>query len=141
MARGQGKIIFTASLLSFQGGKSVVAVGAFNSGLLSRDRPADGMKYDYREAPPAVVTRARAIAEVCAEHGTTLPAAAVAFPYSHPSIINVTLGMRTAEQVGRNVELHSQHIPQALWDDLRAQELIRSDVPVAIRAGRSARCR
>ncbi|MDX3803232.1 aldo/keto reductase, partial [Streptomyces sp. AK04-3B] len=29
-------------------GKSVVAVGVFNSGLLSRDHPADGMKYDYR---------------------------------------------------------------------------------------------
>ncbi|PBC70387.1 D-threo-aldose 1-dehydrogenase [Streptomyces sp. TLI_235] len=121
-------------------GKSVVAVGVFNSGLLSRDRPAQGMTYDYREAPPAVVARALAIAEVCAAHGTTLPAAAVAFPYSHPSIINVTLGMRTAEQVGRNVDLHRQHIPEALWEDLRARELIRSDVPVTNRTGRSARC-
>jgi D-threo-aldose 1-dehydrogenase len=32
--------------------KSVVAVGVFNSGLLARDRPAQGMKYDYQDAPP-----------------------------------------------------------------------------------------
>ncbi len=121
-------------------GKSVVAVGVFNSGLLADDRPAEGMKYDYQEAPQALVTRARAIAEVCSAHGTTLPAAAIAFPNSHPTIINVTLGMRTAEQVGRNVELHRQHIPESLWDDLRARGLIRSDVPAANGPGRSARC-
>ncbi|MBP5859529.1 aldo/keto reductase [Streptomyces sp. LBUM 1484] len=102
-------------------GKSVVAVGVFNSGLLSRDRPTQGMKYDYQDAPTTLVDRARAIADVCADHGTTLPAAAIAFPLTHPTIINVTLGMRTAEQVGRNVELHQRHIPEELWDDLRAQ--------------------
>lgn len=112
-------------------GKSVVAVGVFNSGLLSSDRPAEGMKYDYQDAPPTLVARARAIAEVCAAHGTTLPAAAIAFPRTHPSVINVTLGMRNPEQVVRNVELHRRHVPDGLWDDLRARGLIRSDVPTA----------
>jgi D-threo-aldose 1-dehydrogenase len=121
-------------------GKSVVAVGVFNSGLLSLDRPAQGMTYDYQEAPAALVARARTIAEVCAAHGTTLPAAAVAFPYSHPDIINVTLGMRTAQQVVRNVELHRQGVPDGLWDDLRARGLIRPDVPAANGPARSARC-
>lgn len=120
--------------------KSVVAVGVFNSGLLSRDRPAEGMKYDYRDAPPHLVDRARAIADVCAAHGTTLPAAAIAFPFSHPTIINVTLGMRTAEQVGRNVELHRRHMSDQLWDDLRAQGLIRSDVPGRGGSARSSQC-
>ncbi|WP_079085477.1 aldo/keto reductase [Streptomyces dysideae] len=112
-------------------GKSVVAVGVFNSGLLSRDRPAEGMKYDYQDAPPNLVVRARAIAEVCERHGTTLPAAAIAFPFTHPSTVNVTLGMRDREQVTRNAELHRSAIPQALWDDLRRQGLIRPDVPTA----------
>jgi D-threo-aldose 1-dehydrogenase len=110
-------------------GKSVVAVGVFNSGLLSRDRPTEGMKYDYQDAPPNLVHRALAIAEVCERHGTTLPAAAIAFPYTHPSIVNVTLGMRTPEQVERNVELHRSAVPQALWEDLRHRGLIRPDVP------------
>ncbi|OIJ91827.1 aldo/keto reductase [Streptomyces monashensis] len=121
-------------------GKSVVAVGVFNSGLLSSDRPAEGMKYDYQDAPPDLVARARAIAEVCAAHGTSLPAAAIAFPRTHPSIINVTLGMRNPEQVVRNVELHRRHIPDGLWDDLRARGLIRSDGPTTDDRGRSSRC-
>ncbi|MFC8435459.1 aldo/keto reductase [Streptomyces sp. NPDC057253] len=110
-------------------GRSVVAVGVFNSGLLARDRPAEGMKYDYQDAPTHLVTRAQRIAEVCEEHGTSLPAAALTFPFTHPSIINVTLGMRNPEQVMRNVELHRRRVPTGLWDDLRAQGLIRPDVP------------
>ncbi|MFF4629166.1 aldo/keto reductase [Streptomyces griseorubiginosus] len=110
-------------------GKSVVAVGVFNSGLLSQDRPAEGMKYDYQDAPPDLVQRALAIADVCERYGTTLPAAAIAFPFAHPAVVNVTLGMRTAEQVRRNVELHARPIPDGLWDELRAQGLIRADVP------------
>jgi D-threo-aldose 1-dehydrogenase len=110
-------------------GKSVVAVGVFNSGLLSQDRPADGMKYDYQDASPDLVHRALAIADVCEQHGTTLPAAAIAFPYTHPAVVNVTLGMRTPEQVERNVELHRRVVPDGLWDALRAEGLIRPDVP------------
>ncbi|MFF4488799.1 aldo/keto reductase [Streptomyces sp. NPDC001544] len=121
-------------------GKSVVAVGVFNSGLLSRDRPAAGMKYDYQDAPAELVTRALAITEVCAAHGTSLPAAAIAFPLTHPAVINVTLGMRNPDQVARNVELHRRHVPDGLWDDLRAQGLVRSDVLAASGPGRSPRC-
>ncbi|MFE5791361.1 aldo/keto reductase [Streptomyces sp. NPDC056503] len=121
-------------------GKSVVAVGVFNSGLLSRERPEEGMTYDYRLAPSALVARARAIAEVCAAHGTTLPAAAIAFPHSHPRIINVTLGMRSAEQATRNAELHGRPVPEDLWDDLRSQGLIRPDVPAEYGRRRSSRC-
>ncbi|GAA5210978.1 aldo/keto reductase [Streptomyces thinghirensis] len=110
-------------------GKSVVAVGVFNSGLLSRDRPAEGMKYDYQDAPTALVTWAQRIAEVCKAHGTTLPAAAIAFPHTHPHIINVTLGMRNRDQVLRNVELSGRRVPGELWDELRARGLVRADVP------------
>ncbi|MFF7738397.1 aldo/keto reductase [Streptomyces sp. NPDC007984] len=121
-------------------GKSVVAVGVFNSGLLSGDRPAEGMKYDYRDAPPELVARARAIAEVCEAHGTSLPAAAIAFAYTHPAVVNVTLGMRSAAQVTRNVELHRRHIPAGLWQDLRAEGLIREDVPTDGLRTRSTHC-
>lgn len=110
-------------------GKSVVAAGVFNSGLLSNERPTPGMKYDYRDAPPELLARARAIADVCEQHGTTLPAAAIAFPFTHPRIVNVTLGMRNADQVTRNVELHGRHVSEDFWADLRGRGLIRHDVP------------
>ncbi|GAA3821031.1 hypothetical protein GCM10023083_63010 [Streptomyces phyllanthi] len=114
-------------------GKSVVAAGVFNSGLLSEGRLAHGMRYDYRAAPPELVARARAIADVCERHGTTLPAAAIAFPFTHPSVINVTLGMRTPEQVTRNMGLHRRHVPEDLWHNLRGRGLIRTDVPAGHR--------
>ena len=106
-------------------GKNVVAVGVFNSGLLSRDRPVHGAKYDYQDAPPEAVARAQTIAEVCEAHGTTLPAAAIAFPFTHPAVVNVTLGMRTREQVERNARLHADPVPEALWAELRDHGLIR----------------
>ena len=104
--------------------KSVVAVGVFNSGLLSTDHPTSGMKYDYQDAPAHLVARAQAIADVCEQHGTTLPAAAIAFPFTHPAIVNVTLGMRTPRQVERNIELYGKSVPEAFWADLRSRNLI-----------------
>ncbi|MFE0257960.1 aldo/keto reductase, partial [Streptomyces sp. NPDC059010] len=65
-------------------GKSVVAAGVFNSGLLSQDRPAEGMKYDYQDAPPHLVARPGAEAAGCAPPGTTLPAAPHARPAPPP---------------------------------------------------------
>lgn len=111
-------------------GKSVIAVGVFNSGMLATDRPRLGSTYDYAPAPDVLLQRAQALADVCAEFDTTLPAAALAFPLLHPAVVNVTLGMRTPEQVRRNVALHRQGVPAELWVALRDRGLIRRDAPV-----------
>jgi D-threo-aldose 1-dehydrogenase len=102
----------------------VVDVGVFNSGLLSRNRPAPGATYDYRQAPEELVRRADELAEICERHGTTLPAAALAYPFRHPAVTGVVLGMRTADEVGRNLELVSRPVPEALWSDLQEQGFI-----------------
>ncbi|BBC38772.1 hypothetical protein SGFS_100660 [Streptomyces graminofaciens] len=111
-------------------GKGVVAAGVFNSGLLAAERPAAGLKYDYRDAPPAVVARASAIAELCDDHGTTLPAAAIVFPLTHPAVVSVTPGMGTAAEVTRNAALHREGVPRELWAELRARGLLRGDAPL-----------
>jgi D-threo-aldose 1-dehydrogenase len=111
-------------------GKSVVAVGVFNSGLLAQARPGPESTYEYRTAPRELLDRAHRIADICEQHGTTLPAAAVAFPLAHPSVLDVTLGMRTAQEVRRNVQLLAEQIPTALWTDLQAAGLLRPDAPV-----------
>ena len=108
-------------------GKSVVAVGVFNSGLLSRPRPAADAKFDYQDAPRELIDRANRIADICEQHATTLPAAAAAFPLGHPSIVNVTLGMRSADQVRRNAELFNTDVPAPLWTDLQEAGLLRCD--------------
>jgi D-threo-aldose 1-dehydrogenase len=99
-------------------GVAVVAVGVFNSGLLSQRRPGVDARYDYGAAPAEVVARAVRLAEVCEQHGVTLPEAAIAFPLRHPAVVNVTLGMRNAAQVNSNVARYEARVPEALWPAL-----------------------
>jgi D-threo-aldose 1-dehydrogenase len=110
-------------------GIGVVAAGVFNSGLLSSPDPARGARYDYGEAPDEIVARARRIADVCAEHGSTLPAAAVAFPLAHPAVVSVCVGTRSVEQMKRNIALYEAGVPDAVWPALRADGLLRADAP------------
>jgi len=108
----------------------VVAVGVFNSGLLSRAQPQAGARYNYDEAPPELIGRARRIADVCSRHGVSLPAAALRFPLGHPAVVSVAVGMRDGAQARRNAELFEQAVPSDLWDELKAERLLRADAPV-----------
>jgi D-threo-aldose 1-dehydrogenase len=103
-------------------GVAVVAAGVFNSGLLAR--PEVGATYDYQAAPVQLVERARRIASICSRHGVTLPGAAVAFPFRHPAVVSVLLGVRTAAEVRANAASAGTPVPDALWDDLRADGLL-----------------
>jgi D-threo-aldose 1-dehydrogenase len=118
--------------LCLERGVGVVAVGVFNSGLLSKDRPGAGAKYDYADAPVDLVGRARAIAAVCERHGVTLPAAALQFPAAHPAVVSVGVGCRTAGQVERNVELFEAPAPGSLWEELVGSGLVRADAPLPV---------
>ena len=110
-------------------GKSVVAVGVFNSGILARPRPVLGATFNYEAAPPELIARANQIADICEQHGTSLPAAAIAFPLAHPSVVNVTLGMRSVSEVEQNVSLYQSRVPPGLWSDLRAAGLLPPNAP------------
>lgn len=109
---------------------AVVAAGVFNSGLLAQARPPDDAKYNYADAPRALVGRAQAIARVCERHETTLPAAALAFPLAHPAVASVCVGARSAEQMRRNAALSRETIAPDLWRELKAEGLLRNDAPV-----------
>ena len=109
---------------------SVVAAGVFNSGLLARTRPPERARYDYRAAPQELVERARRIASVCERHGTSLPAAAIAFPLAHSAVVSVCVGARSAEQMMRNAALFHERVPPDLWGELKAEKLLREDAPV-----------
>ncbi|MDQ7911034.1 aldo/keto reductase [Phytohabitans sp. ZYX-F-186] len=112
-------------------GVRAVAAGVFNSGLLAEDRPHEGLPYDYGSAPPAVLDRARALAAACARHGTSLPAAAIAFTAAHPAVASVVVGAQDPDQVRRNAALATADPPpEELWADLVAEGLLRPDAPV-----------
>ena len=115
-------------------GVAVVAAAVFNSGLLARDEPPSDATYGYAPAPQEVLERARRLARVCREHGTTLPAAALQLPLAHPGVVSVAVGVSSAEELRADVDLAAAPVPAELWDDLRAQGLLRADVPTPQRA-------
>ena len=116
-------------------GIAVIAAGVFNSGVLATGSAARGATYDYAPAPAPVRARVARIEAVCAVHGVSLPAAAIAFAGSHPVIGNVLLGMREAEEAHRNLHAIGQAVPPAFWDDLKTKGLLRPDAPVGSGTG------
>ncbi|HET6739124.1 MAG TPA: aldo/keto reductase [Kribbella sp.] len=107
----------------------VVAVGIFNSGLLSQPRPAADATFNYAPAEQSLIDKANKIADVCESHGTTLPAAALAFPLFHPAVAGIAVGCRTPEEVHTNAALARTDVPAALWSDLKSAGLLRNDAP------------
>ncbi|TDD60534.1 aldo/keto reductase [Kribbella antibiotica] len=109
----------------------VVAVGVFNSGLLSQPRPAVDTTFNYAPADAALIAKANQLADVCESHGVTLPAAALAFPRFHEAVAGIAVGCRNAAEVQTNAALDQAEIPSGLWSDLKSTGLLRADAPTA----------
>ena len=110
--------------LAVERGVSVVAAGVFNSGILATEKPSEGAHYNYAPAPLDVLSRAQALAQVCAHHGYSLPQVAAQFPYVHPAIDVVCLGARNGSQATRNAELFETEVPRSFYEELADQGLI-----------------
>ena len=113
---------------------SILLGGVFNSGILATGA-IPGAKYNYRDAPPDVMERVRAIEAVCVAHRVPLAAAAMQFPLAHPAVASVVLGAVTPDEVARNVAGFRRRLPPGFWRDLKAGGLIRADAPVPGREG------
>ncbi|MGW7266009.1 aldo/keto reductase [Streptomyces sp. NPDC054842] len=111
-------------------GTSVVVGGAFNSGLLADPRP--GATYDYAAAPPELLERALRLKTLAERHGTTLRAAALAFPAAHPAVASVLVGARSAAEVRDCAEQFVTPVPAAFWQELREQGRLPEDAPVPV---------
>lgn len=108
----------------------VVVAGPFNSGLLATPRPPEDAHYDYAPVPQPVLERARRIADLCEQHGTTLPAAALAFVRAHPAVVATAVGALGPDEVRTALERSRSHVPVELWEDLRAAWLLDPMAPV-----------
>lgn len=109
-------------------GVGVVLGGVYNSGVLAKG-PVPGARFNYGPAPREVLERAARIDEVCRRHGVALAAAALQFAYARPAVTSICIGARNLRQLQRNAEHAEVIVPQQLWEDLRAQGLIRPDAP------------
>ena len=106
----------------------IVIGGPYNSGILATGRKP-GAKYNYAPASPEILERVRRIEAVCKAHGVKLAEAAIRFPLSHPAIVSVIPGGQKPSEVRRNAEMLEVKIPAALWRDLKAEKLLRTDAP------------
>lgn len=109
-------------------GISIVIGAPFASGILARG-PKPGALYRYVPAEPEIIDKATRIAAVCARHNVPLAAAALQFPFGHPSVVAVIPGPVTTEEVRLNLSWMRLAIPDALWSEIKAEKLIRAEAP------------
>jgi D-threo-aldose 1-dehydrogenase len=110
--------------LALDRGVGVVAAGVYNSGLLARPEVPDDAHFEYRAAPPELITRAREIAAICDRHGVTLPDVALQFPLRHPAVISAVVGVRDGVETFASLERSEVAIPDDLWSELEQLALI-----------------
>lgn len=108
-------------------GVAVIVGGVLNSGVLAD--PSPGARFEYEEASPDVLRRARMVADVCAAHGAPLAAAALQFPLGHPAVVSVLAGVRSVAELEANVRSFDSQLPAALWDDLVASGAVAETAP------------
>jgi D-threo-aldose 1-dehydrogenase len=109
-------------------GMSVIVGGVYNSGILAN--PTANATFNYTRAPEEVIAKAKRIQAVCDRHGVPLMAAAIQFPLHHPVVAAVLTGTRSVAEIEQNVEMFQVPIPNAMWDELRAEGLIPGAAPV-----------
>jgi D-threo-aldose 1-dehydrogenase len=115
-------------------GTAVVLGGPFNSGLLADPTPK--ATYDYAQAPPPLLDRARRLKSAADRHGTTLRAAALAFCAAHPAVTGVLVGARSAAEVDDCAAQFRTPVPTAFWQELRDTGLLPPDAPLPVEARR-----
>ena len=107
----------------------IILGGPYNSGILATG-PIEGAKYNYADAPEAILEKVREIEAVCTAHGVCLIEAALQFVHGHPAVKTVIPGAANAAEVNANVAILERAIPAGLWSDLRGEGLIRADAPL-----------
>jgi D-threo-aldose 1-dehydrogenase len=102
--------------------------GVFNSGILATG-PKPGAKYQYAEAPEAVMEKARLLDEVCRRYHVGLSTAAIHFAHTHPAVTSLVLGAVSPQEVEQNLVSMESAVPVELWRDLATEGLIEPAAP------------
>lgn len=110
-------------------GIGVVIGGAFNSGILATG-PTDGAFYNYEPAPPEIRERVSRIEGICRNHRVRLADAALRFPLLHPVVVSVVAGAQAPSEMDASLRAMDADIPSGLWEELKAESLMRPEVPV-----------
>lgn len=95
---------------------SVVIGGVFASGILAA--PSSGAPYEYRPAPPDVLSRVLELDRLCSEHGVPLHQVAIQHPFRFGAVSAVLVGARAPDEFDQAAAALEQPVPDVLWADL-----------------------
>ena len=107
---------------------SIFLGGVYNSGILAVG-PRPGAKYNYQDAPPEILDKARRLQAVCERHGVPLHVAALNFPLAHAGVTSLIVGAIKPEEIAANIKALQTNIPAGLWADLHAEGLLEEGAP------------
>jgi len=101
--------------------RGVAALNAapYGSGILAKG-PDAYARYEYAQAPKAVVDRVRVMQQACQEFEVPLAAAALQFSLKDPRIASTIVGMSRPERVKQTLDLATHPIPDELWERVEA---------------------
>lgn len=100
---------------------AVYCAAPYNSGILAESVVSRASRFDYAEAPTAVMDLAEQMADLCRDHGTVLPQAALQFPLRHPAVQRVIVGARAPAEIQETVLRFEAPIEDlGLWRELEA---------------------
>lgn len=108
---------------------SIIIGGAYNSGILATGA-VEGAHYNYEPAPPEIMEKTRKIEAVCTRFNVSMKAAALQFPFGHPTVVSNIPGVKTKERFEENLSLFSDPIPADFWAVLKEEKLLIAEAPV-----------
>ena len=108
---------------------SIIIGGAYNSGILATGA-VEGAHYNYAPAPPEIMEKTRKIESVCNRFNVSMKAAALQFPFGHPTVVSNIPGVKTKERFEENLSLFTDPIPADFWTALKEEELLVPEAPV-----------
>lgn len=108
---------------------SIIIGGAYNSGILATGA-VEGAYYNYAPAPPEIMEKTRKIQAVCARFNIPMKAAALQFPFGHPTVVSNIPGVKTKERFEENLSLFTHPIPAEFWAALKEEKLLVAGTPV-----------
>ncbi len=110
---------------------SIIIGGAYNSGILATGA-VEGAHYNYAPAPPEIMEKTRRIEKVCARYDVPMKAAALQFPFGHPTVVSNIPGVKTKERFEENLSLFTHPIPADFWAALKEENLLAAAAPAPV---------
>ena len=108
-------------------GVQIVVGGPYSSGVL-----AGGRHFEYADASPEVLAKVAKIKSLAERHNVPIKAVALQFVLAHPAVVSVIPGASNPERIAEDHAALNATIPDAFWQELRAEGLVAPNAPLPI---------